>query len=182
MQNYHFADTPPDTQFEGEDDPEQLEQPTESQIEPSVKHHGNLKRKRPNDIPPPIERNLWPCKQVDYQLLDDPLLAYDLSPELTALAKNDPEEESAVFSPNEVIGAMIDGANLASEDPQSLTEACKSSKWPEWEKSIQIESQQLRDQKMWKLTDPPDDHIPIKNKWVFQKKYNKEGMLTKYKA
>jgi hypothetical protein len=55
MQNYHFADTPPDIQFEGEDDPEQLEQPTESQIEPSVKHHENLKRKCLNDIPPPIE-------------------------------------------------------------------------------------------------------------------------------
>jgi hypothetical protein len=48
-----------------------------------------------------------------------------------ALAKNDPEEESAVFSPNEVIGAILDRTNLASEDPQSLTEACKSSEWPE---------------------------------------------------
>jgi hypothetical protein len=62
-----------------------------------------------------------------------------------ALAKNDQEEESVVFSPNEVIGAILDCANLASEDPQSLTEAHKSSKWPEWEKYVQIELQQLRD-------------------------------------
>jgi hypothetical protein len=95
--------------------------------------------------------------------LDDLPLGYDPSLELMALAKNDLEEESAVFSPNEVIGAILDRANLASEDPQSLTEVRKSSKWPEWEKSIQIELQQLRDWKMWKLTDPPDDRIPIKN-------------------
>jgi hypothetical protein len=24
--------------------------------------------------------------------------------------------------------------------------------------------------------------VPVKNKWVFVKKYNKEGLLTKYKA
>jgi hypothetical protein len=43
MRNYHFTDTPPDIQFEGEDDLEQPEQPTESQIEPSVEHRENLK-------------------------------------------------------------------------------------------------------------------------------------------
>ena len=35
-------------------------------------------------------------------------------------------------------------ANLASEDPQSLNEVHKSSEWPEWEKSMQIELQQLK--------------------------------------
>jgi Reverse transcriptase (RNA-dependent DNA polymerase) len=114
--------------------------------------------------------------------LDDPLLVYDPSPELTALANDDPEEESRVHSPNEVISAILDRANLASEDPQSLTEARKTSEWPEWEKAVQIELQQLKDWQTWKLTDPPADHIPIKNEWVFQKKYNKEGTLTKYKA
>jgi Reverse transcriptase (RNA-dependent DNA polymerase) len=114
--------------------------------------------------------------------LDDPLLAYDLSPELMALASENPEEELWVNSPNEVVSAVIDCTNLASEDPQSLAEARNTSEWPEWEKAVQIELQQLKDRQMWKLTDPPDNRIPIKNKWVFQKKYNKEGMLTKYKA
>jgi hypothetical protein len=40
--------------------------------------------------------------------LDDPPLAYDLSLELMALAQNDLEEESVVFSPIEVIGAILD--------------------------------------------------------------------------
>ena len=34
----------------------------------------------------------------------------------------------------------------------------------------------------WKLVDKPVGTIPINNKWVFAKKQNKEGVLTKYKA
>ena len=34
----------------------------------------------------------------------------------------------------------------------------------------------------WKLVDKPPGAISINNKWVFTKKRNKEGMLTKYKA
>ena len=114
------------------------------QIE-SVKPCKNLKRKCPDDDPPPNERNLRPQKQVDYRLLDNLLLAYDPSPELTALANENPEEELWVYSPNKVVSAVIDCANLASEDPQSLTKARNMSEWPEWEKAVQIELQQLKD-------------------------------------
>jgi len=34
----------------------------------------------------------------------------------------------------------------------------------------------------WKLVEKPAGTIPINNKWVFAKKRNKEGVLTKYKA
>jgi len=34
----------------------------------------------------------------------------------------------------------------------------------------------------WKLVDKPVGAMPIANKWVFTKKRNKEGVLTKYKA
>jgi hypothetical protein len=77
--------------------------------------------------------------------LDDPLLAYNPSPELTALANESPEEEPWVYSPNKVVSTVIDCTNLASEDPQSLTEACNTSEWPEWEKAVQIELEQLKD-------------------------------------
>jgi hypothetical protein len=103
--------------------------------------------------------------------LDNLLLVYDLSLELMALANDDLEEESRVYSPNEVISVILNHANLASEDPQSLMEAHKTPKWPEWKKAVQIELQQLKDQQTWKLTDLPADHPLIKNKWVFQKKY-----------
>ena len=178
-QNFHFANTPPNIQFEGEDQLDQPDQPTIDQIDPSVEY---TQRKRPNDYPSPIERNLQPRKRVNYRLLDKPPLAYDPSLELMALAQSDPEEESVIFSPNEVIGAILDRPNLASEDPQSLAEVRKSSEWPEWENSIQIELQQLADRQTWNMADLPDEHIPIKNKWVFQKKFNKQVTLTKHKA
>ena len=94
-QNYYFTNTPPDTQFEGEEEP--VDKPMGDQIE----LHENLKRKRPDD---------------------DPLLAYNPSPELTELANESLEEELWVYSPNKVV-STIDCANLALEDPQSLTEA-----------------------------------------------------------
>jgi hypothetical protein len=34
----------------------------------------------------------------------------------------------------------------------------------------------------WKLVEKPVGAVPISNKWVFTKKRNKEGILTKYKA
>jgi len=34
----------------------------------------------------------------------------------------------------------------------------------------------------WVLVEKPPDTKPIANKWVFTKKRNKEGKLTKYKA
>jgi hypothetical protein len=60
--NYYFATTPPDTQFEGEE--EQVDEPMGDQIE-SVELRENLKRKCPDDDPPD-ERNLRPRKWVDY--------------------------------------------------------------------------------------------------------------------
>ena len=86
-QNYHFTHAPPDIQFEGE------EENNRDQIE-LVMHCENLKCKHPEGDSPPIERNLRPRKPVNYRLLDDLLLAYDPSLELTALASEDPEEES----------------------------------------------------------------------------------------
>jgi hypothetical protein len=42
--------------------------------------------------------------------------------------------------------------------------------------------EQLKSFETWKLVDCPPDAIPIPNKWVFLKKYNKEGNITKFKA
>jgi hypothetical protein len=81
-----------------------------------------------------------------------------------------------------LINATLNVANLASEDPQSLTEARESPDWPEWEKAIHIELDQLNYRKTWTLVDPPKKHNIIKNKWVFVHKYDKLGKLTKYKA
>jgi len=58
----------------------------------------------------------------------------------------------------------------------------RSIEWPEWEKAIEAELAQLKKMGIWKLVERPKYAIPITNKWVFMKKRNKAGQLTKYKA
>ena len=56
---------------------------------------------------------------------------------------------------------------------------------PEWKKcecTVKEELSQLLKKGTWKLTEKPAEAIPITNKWVFTKKYNKDGNLLKYKA
>ena len=68
------------------------------------------------------------------------------------------------------------------DEPRSLAEAQRSPEWPEWEYAIKAELKQLHEKGTWKLVSKPADAIPISNRWVFAKKYNKNGDLLKYKA
>jgi len=71
---------------------------------------------------------------------------------------------------------------IPGDDCHSLKEMHKSPDWPEWEKVIQTKLEQLQQMGMWNLVNKPVGMVPIANKWVFTKKRNKEGILTKYKA
>jgi len=71
---------------------------------------------------------------------------------------------------------------IPGDDCHSLKEARASPDWPEWERAIQTELEQLQRMGTWELVDKPAGAMPIANKWVFNKKRNKEGVLTKYKA
>ena len=173
--NYIF--TQPPTQIQGENEGEQQADDAEQDIEIPKK------RKRPLDDNPDIipRRSTRPRIQPDYRILNDPFLAFDPAPELAALAC-DPEEGHHISSSNELIGTIIERANLAFDGPLTLKDARESSEWPEWEKAIQIELDQLTQKNTWELADLPEDRIAIKNKWVFVKKYDKQGKLIKYKA
>jgi len=70
----------------------------------------------------------------------------------------------------------------ANDSVVSLKEARKSDEWPEWEKAIKAELAQLQKMGTWRLVKKLANAIPIANKWVFTKKRNKQGQLTKYKA
>ena len=65
---------------------------------------------------------------------------------------------------------------------ESLEEAKRSPEWPEWEKAIKIELDQLTEMGTWNLVDKPTEAVPISNKWVFLNKFNKNGEIIKYKA
>ena len=72
--------------------------------------------------------------------------------------------------------------NMSGKDPKSLKEAMSSPEWPEWEKAIQTELETLKHMGTWELVDAPNNRKPIMNKWVFVRKYDKDGILQKYKA
>jgi hypothetical protein len=73
-------------------------------------------------------------------------------------------------------------AMLGGGDPKSLKEAMRTPEWPEWEHEIQIELNQLLETRTWLMVNRTNDAIPIANKWVFNRKFNKSGELQKYKA
>ena len=68
------------------------------------------------------------------------------------------------------------------DDPDTIAKAKHSHEWPQWESAICVELKQLEEKRTWELVPPPTDVIPIKNKWVFTKKCDKDGNLIKYKV
>jgi hypothetical protein len=71
---------------------------------------------------------------------------------------------------------------ILEDDCYSLHKAKESTEWPKWEKAIKAELEQLHWMGTWVLVDKPEGTVPIKNKFVFVKKHNKEGIVIKYKA
>ena len=82
----------------------------------------------------------------------------------------------------EMIYTAFNQSGIAPVNPMTLQEAQDSDEWPEWEKAIATELEQLRDMGTWDLVDLPDERRPVGNKWVFLKKFTKTGILQKYKA
>jgi hypothetical protein len=120
-----------------------------------------------NDLDLPHPKRTRGVKR-DYKQLDNPF------------SDTDDDEDSLI-----VVHLMIndESYNAATNDgPISLKEAKQSPNWPEWEKAIEIELETLRDMNTWRLVAKPLDVIPITNKWLFVKKTNNLGQISKYKA
>jgi hypothetical protein len=77
---------------------------------------------------------------------------------------------------------VFNESNLGNKDPEALKEVMRSPDWPEWAKAVNAVLTMLEQMGTWELADAPENRKPIMNKWVFMKKYNKEGDLQKYKA
>ena len=84
-------------------------------------------------------------------------------------------------SANQVYATFCE-TQIAPNNPKTLTEARRSPEWPQWEKAIQDKLDQLHKMGTWELVDPPKGRVPVGNKWVLTKKYDKQGNLQKFKA
>lgn len=114
-------------------------------------------------------RKLRDKARINYRYLNDPF----------------PDEEKTnevVFSSAEIMYNAFAERPLANDQPKTLQEAKRSPEWPEWEKAIKTELEQLKKMGTWELVTCPDGAVPIACKWVFTKKYNNQGELVKYKA
>ena len=89
----------------------------------------------------------------------------------------DPEEEEDNFLTMEEVYAVIAGDEL-----MSLKDTKNSPDWPEWVIAIQAELNLLKEKGTWELVEKLPDAIPIADKWVFIKKYDKEGKVIRYRA
>jgi len=104
-----------------------------------------------------------PCMMhagTNYQVLHEPLL----------------EEEESLQDINSTF------AIIAGDELTDLCDVKKSSDWPEWHKAMGEEIKLLTEMGTWEMVDKPPDAVPIPNKWVFLKKRNKEGIVTRYRA
>ena len=192
--NYSFA------QYEGEDsDSDDILTP-ENIAEPKPENITNPKPEKTNPIPDTPEniavqkkhiadkdskkrkivestlcRTKCPHVVHDYSRLNKPVILE----ELAALVQDEMSE--ALYMQNELV-LITNESDIPSENPKTLVEARQTPDWSEWENTIKAELKQLHDMGTWRLVVPPRDRKLIGNKWVFIKKYNKDGVLTKYKA
>jgi hypothetical protein len=105
-----------------------------------------LKHKAKTSLEPEPQKTQGKC--IDYTKLQNPF--------------SDEEDEDQV----------IHNANAVELDanPLTLKEAKALAEWPEWEKAIKAELEQLNAMGTWKLVNRPKDAMPILNKWVSAKK------------
>ena len=82
----------------------------------------------------------------------------------------------------QAMNTMVNGNDSPFDFPQSLKEAKELLEWPEWEKAIQSELNMLHEKGTWKMAELPEGRKAIGNRWVFTKKFDNQGKLSRYKA
>ena len=103
-------------------------------------------------------------KCVDYKYLDDPF--------------SDKEEDIIVIYCEKHLPLPL-------QFLKEMKQEAKKKLWhhlngKEWEGAVKSEMDQLHKMGTWILVKRPTDAIPISNRWVFIKKFNKHGDLLKY--
>ena len=71
---------------------------------------------------------------------------------------------------------------LDNGEPANYEEVMRGPNSNKWHDAMQSELGSMYENKVWTLTDLPDDRRAIENKWIFKKKIYADGNVTIYKA
>ena len=71
---------------------------------------------------------------------------------------------------------------LDNGEPSNYEEAMAGPDSNKWLEAMKSEIESMYENKVWTLTDLPDDRRAIENKWIFKKKTDADGNVTIYKA
>ena len=79
---------------------------------------------------------------------------------------------------NPVLEIML----LDNGEPSNYEEAMAGPDSNKWLEAMQSEIGSMYENKVWTLTDFPNDQRAIENKWIFKRKTNADSSVTIYKA
>lgn len=79
---------------------------------------------------------------------------------------------------NPVLEIML----LDNGEPSNYEEVMAGPDSNKWLEAMQSEIESMFENKVWTLTDLPDDRRAIENKWIIKKKMDADGNVTIYKA
>ena len=71
---------------------------------------------------------------------------------------------------------------LDNGEPSNYEEAMAGPDFDKWQEAMKSEIGSMYENKVWTLTDLPDERRAIENKWIFKKKTDADGNATIYKA
>jgi hypothetical protein len=89
------------------------------------------------------------------------------------------EHQNSEDSGEEVMMAFV---STFDGTPETYEDVLNSPDKDEWMAAMEREMKSITNAQTWTLTDLPEGRKPVKCRWVFRKKYDSKGNVTKYKA
>ncbi|KAH9464516.1 hypothetical protein Pst134EB_033278 [Puccinia striiformis f. sp. tritici] len=87
-----------------------------------------------------------------------------------------------IFSGSRRSGHSANAVGYMKEDPRSYTEAITSIHRDDWSKAIESELGNMNKHNVWTVVPLTKDMHPLSTTWVFRRKTDQDGNLTKFKA
>ena len=146
---------------------------------------------------PNPEHNLSPTHNPKPSPRPDPSPSNDFEPRKEFIEKLKEDIRSKGASPEKLPGGWTNskydlrerrnrpnyaGIVMLVDEPNTYSEAMKSSDHDKWEEAMKNEIDSLQLNETFDLVDLPEGRKPVSSKWVFKKKFNKSGEIDRFKA